>query len=98
MRDKIKIKPKDDAALHELLKNKSRIEKTLKDLQTTTLKTNPDWFTHKGRNYKKWIDEDRAPTEKKPLTPTQALKNGYDVEENIETVVKYHTVIKNAYK
>lgn len=89
---------KDDDAMHRTLKNKSKIEKTLKDMYSVSLKNNPEWFEKKGRNYKQWIDSDNAVFDTKALTPTQALAEGYKVDDRIETVTKYHYVVKNSNK
>ena len=89
---------KDNNAVHATLKHKTKIEKTLKELFITTLSTNPEWFDKKGRNYKEWIDKNKLQIKINHLTPSQALKNGYDVQSNIKTIVKHHYVVKNAYK
>lgn len=80
------INTKDRRQMIEIVKRESNLVKTIKDYKSLLLSENIQWFDRSIRRMKKWKDESKAPLRQTPirLSPSQALKEGYDIKDNIE--------------
>lgn len=97
---KVAMKKYEDASdeyIHETLKDKKIIEKTLEDLWTISINKHPEWFNKKEIKNRSWIYPDRAPTQVVTLSVNQALKSGLsikDLEDNISYDINYRFSLK----
>ena len=69
---------------HNILKKEKLIKKYLDDTRAYFIKEKPDLFKKTKRMIKVWKENYDPPTQTKPLTPLNALKQGYDVKDYID--------------
>lgn len=84
----------EDKEMLNLLEHQSILVSALDEMKGYSVKFHPEWWDTKTRRYKQWIDESKAPQVLKTMTPAAALREKFDVVDNIKEELRISYVLK----